>query len=105
MFSAGRERLRGPGRAGVPHVIAPGCIDMVNFHSMHSVPAHLREDASRLFYEWNPNVVLMRTNKAELDQIVCIKPAVHQMGWGDAFVSQRRRPIGSLKWLAVQQDQ
>src|SRR6202035_98531 len=30
VFSAGPERLDAPGRRGLPHLIAPGCVDMVN---------------------------------------------------------------------------
>src|SRR5271170_4657707 len=31
VFSAGPDRLDGPGRRAVPHLIVPGCVDMVNF--------------------------------------------------------------------------
>lgn len=61
IFAAGEDRLSAAGRAGIPHLIAPGCIDMVNFGPMDSVPSKFRE-ANRLFYEWNPAVTLMRTN-------------------------------------------
>ena len=64
IFAAGEDRLAAAGRKGVPHLIAPGCIDMVNFGPMDSVPAKYRE-ANRLFYEWNPTVTLMRTNVEE----------------------------------------
>lgn len=64
ILSAGPRRLEGPGRAGIPHVIAPGCLDMVNFGSFETVPSKYRE-AGRLFYEWNPMVTLMRTNEEE----------------------------------------
>lgn len=64
ILSAGEERLDGPGRAHIPHVIVPGCLDMVNFGSRASVPdKYIRTE--RLFYEWNPMVTLMRTNKEE----------------------------------------
>lgn len=64
VFSAGDDRLSAPGRRGIPHLIAPGCIDMVNFGAPETVPAKYRE-AGRLFYEWNPAVTLMRTNAEE----------------------------------------
>lgn len=64
ILSAGPHRLEGPAEAGLPHVIAPGCLDMVNFGSAGTVPAKYRE-AGRLFYEWNPMVTLMRTNVEE----------------------------------------
>jgi uncharacterized protein (UPF0261 family) len=64
VFSAGPDRLSAPGRGGIPHLIVPGCIDMVNFGPVDSVPQKYR-DAARLFYEWNPAVTLMRTDVDE----------------------------------------
>jgi uncharacterized protein (UPF0261 family) len=64
VFSAGDDRLSAPGRRGIPHLIVPGCIDMVNFGPPSSVPQIYR-DANRCFYEWNPAVTLMRTNVEE----------------------------------------
>ena len=64
VFGAGPDRLSAPGENGVPHLIAPGCVDMVNFGPMNTVPQRYR-DAKRLFYEWNPSVTLMRTNAEE----------------------------------------
>jgi uncharacterized protein (UPF0261 family) len=64
VFSAGEDRLSAPGRRGIPHLIVPGCIDMVNFGPPDTVPNQYR-NAGRLFYEWNPAVTLMRTNVAE----------------------------------------
>ena len=68
IFSAGPERLDAPGQCGVPHLIVPGCVDMVNFGAPSSVPAKYRR-AKRLFYEWNPSVTLMRTNVEENRQM------------------------------------
>jgi uncharacterized protein (UPF0261 family) len=64
MFSAGADRLSAPGRRGIPHLIVPGCVDMVNFGPPATVPQKFR-DAGRLFYEWNPAVTLMRTTAEE----------------------------------------
>ncbi|MBA4104164.1 MAG: hypothetical protein C0485_00270 [Pirellula sp.] len=64
VFSAGEDRLSAPGRQGIPHLIVPGCIDMVNFGPPDSVPQKYR-NAGRLFYEWNPAVTLMRTSVDE----------------------------------------
>jgi uncharacterized protein (UPF0261 family) len=64
VFSAGSDRLSAAGRRGIPHLIVPGCIDMVNFGPIDSAPQKYR-DAGRLFYEWNPSVTLMRTNVEE----------------------------------------
>src|SRR3984885_4413952 len=60
VFSAGPDRLDAPGLRAVPHLIAPGCVDMANFGPPSSVPAKYRK-SERLLYEWNPSVTLMRT--------------------------------------------
>ena len=62
MLTAGPTRLDAAAKAGVPQVIAPGCLDMVNFWARSSVPERFNQ---RQFYIWNPNVTLMRTNVAE----------------------------------------
>lgn len=59
VFSAGPGRLDAAARAGIPQVIAPGCLDMVNFWAPETVPA---EFATRRLFRWNPNVTLMRTD-------------------------------------------
>jgi uncharacterized protein (UPF0261 family) len=64
VFGAGPDRLDAPGLRALPHLIVPGCVDMVNFGAPSSVPVRYR-DTNRLFYEWNPSVTLMRTNAEE----------------------------------------
>ncbi|MCL4167219.1 UNVERIFIED_CONTAM: hypothetical protein GTU68_044081, partial [Idotea baltica] len=60
--SAGPERLTAASKAGVPQVVVPGCLDMVNYGTMESVPDRYK---SRLLYSWAPDVTLMRTNAQE----------------------------------------
>ncbi len=62
VFSAGTQRLEAAARAGIPQVVVPGCIDMCNFWARDTVPERY---AGRTFYEWNPNVTLMRTTPEE----------------------------------------
>ncbi len=64
--SAGKTRLDAAKEAGVPAVIAPGCLDMVNFGEPESVPARF---AGRCFYRHNPQVTLMRTTPAECAEL------------------------------------
>jgi uncharacterized protein (UPF0261 family) len=64
IMTAGQDRLSAPGRHKVPHLIVPGCVDMVNFGPMETVPQKYK-DAKRLFYQWNPAMTLMRTNVEE----------------------------------------
>ncbi|RYE18913.1 MAG: UPF0261 family protein, partial [Sphingobacteriales bacterium] len=76
VFDAGTERLDGPGQAGIPHLISPGCIDMCNFGAPDTIPAKYKD---RLFYKWNPNVTLMRTTveeNAEMGRIFAEKANV-----------------------------
>jgi uncharacterized protein (UPF0261 family) len=62
VLTAGPERLDAAAKAGVPAVVAPGCLDMVNFGERSTVPAKF---AGRTFYQHNPQVTLMRTTPAE----------------------------------------
>ena len=76
IFGAGPTRLDAAGARGLPQVIAPGCLDMVNFGGMETVPARYRDDPARRFYVWNPQVTLMRTTpeeNAELGRILAEK--------------------------------
>jgi uncharacterized protein (UPF0261 family) len=41
--SAGPDRLRGAGRRGVPQIVAPGAVDMVDFPAWQPVPAALAD--------------------------------------------------------------
>ena len=65
-LGAGPTRLEAAARRGVPAVVAPGCLDMVNFHAPETVPAKF---AGRTFYKHNPQVTLMRTNAEECAQL------------------------------------
>jgi uncharacterized protein (UPF0261 family) len=62
VFSAGPTRLEAAARNGVPAIVVPGCLDMVNFMAPETVPPDYQ---SRTLYRHNPNVTLMRTNIEE----------------------------------------
>jgi uncharacterized protein (UPF0261 family) len=66
VLSAGPNRLEAAARMGIPQVVVPGCIDMCNFWARDTVPEKYKE---RIFYEWNPNVTLMRTTPEENQQM------------------------------------
>jgi len=66
VLSAGQHRLEAAAKAGLPQVVTPACIDMVNFWAPETVPAKYKD---RLFYHWNPNVTLMRTTPEENAQL------------------------------------
>lgn len=60
--SAGPERLTAAAEMGIPQVVVPGCLDMVNFGHPDTVPHAF---AGRHLYSWAPDVTLMRTNEHE----------------------------------------
>lgn len=62
VLNAGPERLDAAAKHGVPAIVAPGCLDMVNFGEQASVP---KKFAGRTFYIHNPQVTLMRTTPEE----------------------------------------
>ena len=73
ILSAGPDRLEAAGVSGLPQVVAPGALDMVNFGPPDTVPENFSD---RLFYQHNPTVTLMRTTAeetAELGRIMARK--------------------------------
>lgn len=66
ILSAGPERLEAAGRCGIPQVVCPGALDMVNFGPLESVPEIHRD---RRFYRHNPTVTLMRTTPDECAEL------------------------------------
>jgi uncharacterized protein (UPF0261 family) len=66
ILGAGPTRLEAAARNGVPAVIAPGCLDMVNFGPRDIIPEKF---SGRLFYEHNPQVTLMRTTSEECSDL------------------------------------
>ena len=73
VLAAGPERMDAASRVGIPQVIVPGCLDMVNFWAPDTVPEKYND---RKLYKWNPNITLMRTNVKEnklLGEIIATK--------------------------------
>ncbi|PYV21908.1 MAG: hypothetical protein DMG24_18280 [Acidobacteria bacterium] len=66
VMSAGPHRLEAAARQGIPQVVCPGAIDMVNFGPLDSVPEKYRQ---RRLYIHNANVTLMRTTPAECAEL------------------------------------
>jgi uncharacterized protein (UPF0261 family) len=61
-LSAGPARLETAGKFGIPQVVLPGAIDMVNFTTPDTVPERYRH---RRLHAHSPNTTLMRTNAEE----------------------------------------
>jgi uncharacterized protein (UPF0261 family) len=73
VLTAGPSRCDAAARLGIPAVLTPGCLDMVNFGEPASIPEKFK---GRRFYHHNAQVTLMRTNVeecAELGRILAWK--------------------------------
>ncbi|MBT2232101.1 Tm-1-like ATP-binding domain-containing protein [Nonomuraea sp. NEAU-A123] len=88
VLSAGPERLTAAGANGVPQVVAPGALDMVNFGPRDTVPARF---ADRLLYVHNPTVTLMRTTPEEMAELGARMAAKLSAATGptELFIPQR----------------
>lgn len=93
ILAAGPTRLEAAARRGVPAVVAPGCLDMVNFGPPETVPARF---AGRRFYQHNPQVTLMRTTPAECAELGRILAEKVNLSIGPATVLIPRRGISVI---------
>lgn len=66
VLSAGPDRLTAAAAHGVPQVVAPGALDMVNFGPEDTVPERFD---GRTFFVHNPTVTLMRTTVDEMAEL------------------------------------
>ncbi len=65
VYSAGPDRLTGAAKAGLPQIVAPGAIDHTNWW-VGECPERFRH---REFYQYNPEILLMRTNAEEMAEL------------------------------------
>ncbi|TDC07737.1 UPF0261 family protein [Nonomuraea longispora] len=93
VLSAGPDRLTAAGAHGVPQVVAPGALDMVNFGPRDSVPA---EFGDRLLYVHNPTVTLMRTTAGEMGELGRRVAAKLRDASGPAVLFVPRRGVSAL---------
>jgi uncharacterized protein (UPF0261 family) len=60
------HRLEAGARKGIPQVIVPGCVDMVLFGPLETIPAKFK---GRKFYQHNPLLTALRVNKEEMIEV------------------------------------
>jgi uncharacterized protein (UPF0261 family) len=65
VYSAGESRLTAAGAAGLPQVVVPGCLDFTNWW-VGQVPDKYQQ---REFYQYNVEIMLMRTNAEEFSKL------------------------------------
>jgi|APMI01.1.fsa_nt_gi uncharacterized protein (UPF0261 family) len=68
VFNAGNRRLLGATEKGVPQVIVPGAIEVLNFGALDTVPERFRT-ADRPLVEHNPQVTAVRLTVDELKMV------------------------------------
>ena len=83
VLNAGPTRCEAAARGGVPAIVTPGCLDMVNFGERASVPEKF---AGRRFYQHNAQVTLLRTNPEECAELGRILAAKCNLSTGPATV-------------------
>lgn len=91
--SAGPNRLEAAGELGIPQVIVPGAMDVVNFWAPETVPDKFE---GRRFYYHNPTVTGMRTTKDENTQLGRIMAEKLNRAKGPTIVAIPRRGLSAI---------
>ena len=95
ILGAGPTRLDAAAQRGIPAVIAPGCLDMVNFGSPETISAAF---AGRHFHCHNAQVTLMRTTPEECRDLGRILARKVNASVGPATVLL---PLGGISMISV----
>ena len=96
VLSAGPTRLEAAPKCGVPAIVTPACLDMVNFWAPQTVPGRFE---GRTFYQHNPNITLMRTTPDECRQLGRIMAEKLNMSTAPVTVLL---PLGGLSMIDVE---
>ena len=83
-------------RAGIPAVIAPGCVDMANFGALDSVPERYR---GRNLFQWTPSGTLLRTSVEENERIGAIIAAAASASAAPVTILL---PLGGVSMLDIE---
>lgn len=109
VLSAGPNRLTAAAEIGIPQVVAPGGLDLINFGPLDTVPErYLKEveQGKRSLYKHNPNVTCVSVTPEEAYEIAVdmagklnrsIGPAVlciPMRGWGACDIASPNKELG-----------
>ena len=87
VYSAGADRLKAAGDRGIAQVVVPGCIDHTNWW-VGEAPERYK---TREFYQYNLEILLMRTNAEEMKRL------------GEIFAERLNEANGPVAVLIPQQ--
>lgn len=88
IYAVGEQRLRTAAERGVPYVVTPGALEMINLGSEDTLTDAQRK---RVLYRHSPSSVKMRANSGEMRQ--CARVIAQRLGqsWGNvAFLAAER---------------
>ena len=94
--SAGPALGMAASRAGIPAVIAPGCVDMANFGALDSLPERYR---GRNLFQWTPTGTLLRTSVEENERIGAIIAAAASASAAPVTILL---PLGGVSMLDIE---
>lgn len=63
IYAVGRQRLRTAAEMGIPYVVTPGALEMINLGSEETLTA---EQRARVLYRHSPSSVKMRANREDM---------------------------------------
>ena len=93
VLSAGPTRLEAAARTGTPAVIAPGCLDIINFWGPETIPEKFRD---RRIYKHNEKQYLVRTTPEDNVQLGTIIAGKLNMSVGPVAVYVPLRGISVI---------
>jgi len=96
ILGAGPTRLEAAARRGIPAVVAPGCLDMVNFGAPETLPERFH---GRRFHRHNAQVTLMRTTPEECRDLGRILAQKVNASVGPVSVLL---PLGGISMISVE---
>ena len=95
ILGAGPTRLEAAAGRGIPAVVAPGCLDMVNFGAPETIPQAF---VGRRFHRHNAQVTLMRTTPEECRDLGRILARKVNASVGPVTVLL---PLGGISMISV----
>jgi uncharacterized protein (UPF0261 family) len=92
-LSAGADRLTNAGKAGIPQLVAPGCIDLIDFVGWQPLPERFRNTPSHAHNRLLTSIVLEPDQRREVARELC-----KQMGSATAPVEFLLPKGGCHEW-------